>query len=383
MIAEIEDIKGKPMSPSEPAKLPESPEPVVAEAWYVTDWDQLYEVDERGHAWQPDCGRPRRSSALRYVRWHVYGPAGDNQAYQEVAMAIRDKFPAGSWAIAWGLYAKLVEIAAARPAELRGFILGRNRAGISPARLEAVTGFTAEQIALGLEVLAGPECGWIHRRAVPAAPAAPSETPSRELPGTPGDSRELPDSPGESGALPGEPGDSRPLPDGPGPSRAVPGNPGRFRTKNETETETRLNQNKRKGRLPAPPDAGPPGGGSERVSGDASAEKGSAFSGSDFGTDDGRVKKMAMTLALNCRVQPLTDSTPKKQRAQIAADLTCLTLIAEHAVAGRLGVNGLTNVRTKSEELSRSRTVRNPLAALTTWTKARLREAGHAWSSRA
>ncbi len=136
------------------------------QAWYIVDWDKHYEVNDSGRAWSP--GQKKRAGALPYTRRHTFGPAGDNLVYAEVAefAESREKH---AWPIAWGLFNKLLEVAAHQQAELRGFLLGRGNLPLSMRAIERVTCFTQEQIALGLSILSDPAVGWLTQRAIPAS----------------------------------------------------------------------------------------------------------------------------------------------------------------------------------------------------------------------
>ena len=137
----------------------------MAEAWYISDWQEHYEVNASGHPWQP--GEKKRVGPLRFVRWHPYGPGGDNKRYEEAADAAADNFGHQAWATAFALFAKSVEIAARQTCHLRGYLLGRNHSPISVNRLCRITCFTEAQVTQGLAVLAHPAVGWLCRREIP------------------------------------------------------------------------------------------------------------------------------------------------------------------------------------------------------------------------
>lgn len=140
------------------------------QAYYITDWDKHYEVNSNGGAWSP--GEHKRKGALPFVRFHVYGPKGDNSAFGEVA-EIAEKYGEYAWPVAWGLFCKLLEITARQKSDLRGFLLGRGNNPLSefspkiPRTFTKLTGFTEEQIRLGLKVLSDPEIRWIEMRDLP------------------------------------------------------------------------------------------------------------------------------------------------------------------------------------------------------------------------
>lgn len=136
-------------------------------AWHITDWREYYEVNDSGRPWRP--GNKKRAGPLPFTRRHTFGPGGDNMVYAEVADFAESR-ERGSWPVAWGLFNKLLEIAAHQTAETRGFLLGRGGAPMSMRAMERITCFTQEQIELGLSILSDPAVRWIERRPIPGVP---------------------------------------------------------------------------------------------------------------------------------------------------------------------------------------------------------------------
>ena len=157
-------------------------------AWHITDWERLYEVDEKGRPWTPDCGRPKRKSSFRYVRLYVFGPNGDNMAYEETSATVADKYGAEAWAVCFGLFAKLLELASRGERKERGYLLGKGGRPISTLMLVRITGFTQEQVETGLMGLSDPDVDWIEQVEPPLKTDLPGN--SAELPETPGNVRE-------------------------------------------------------------------------------------------------------------------------------------------------------------------------------------------------
>ena len=129
---------------------------------YITDWDVHYEVNKDGRPWAP--GQKKRSGPLEFIRWFVFGPAGDNMAYIEVADLVAVKYGEDAWMVAWGLFGKLLEVAGRQESRLRGYLLGRRGSPISARMLQTVTRFSKDQIDKGLEILTDPEIAWLQWR---------------------------------------------------------------------------------------------------------------------------------------------------------------------------------------------------------------------------
>ena len=98
-------------------------------AWHITDWEQYYEVNSDGGRWR--SGQKKRAKPPEYIRWYVGGPGGDDRAYQECSLGVADKFGPEAWAVAFGLFGKLLEVAATQDTQFRGYILGKNHSPIS------------------------------------------------------------------------------------------------------------------------------------------------------------------------------------------------------------------------------------------------------------
>ena len=85
--------------------------------WYITDWDDHYEVNSNGGPWKPDD--TRRRGRLAWVRWHIYGPSGDNMVFAESA-EIAERYGEWAWPVAVALFSKLVEVAGRQKGGGRG-----------------------------------------------------------------------------------------------------------------------------------------------------------------------------------------------------------------------------------------------------------------------
>jgi len=139
-----------------------NPQLPIATALYITDWDQHYETNKDGRRWE--AGQVKRKGALVYVRLYVFGPAGDNVVYADVADTVAEKYGDDAWCVAWGLFCKLLEVAARQKPDQRGFLLGRRASPISARMLRNICRFSKSQIELGLTILADPDVAWIQSK---------------------------------------------------------------------------------------------------------------------------------------------------------------------------------------------------------------------------
>ena len=135
-----------------------------AQAWHIVDWNDLYEQRTGG-----------RSGKGQSVPWYIFGPAGDNVRYMESALAIEAEFGPDRWIEAFGLFGKLLEIAARQPKGHRGYILGKGGVEMSMQMLQKVTCFSVGQIERGLAALSHAGCCWIERMDVPAVEVVPAK----------------------------------------------------------------------------------------------------------------------------------------------------------------------------------------------------------------
>lgn len=152
----------------------------MTDAWYITDWDDLYEVNSDKGRWK--AGQKKRHRPLDYVRLYVLGPAGDNVVYAEAAETAQEIAPdLGDWAwpCAWGFFVKALEIAArAKNPDHRGYLLGKGDSPSSPRSLRRLTAFTQTQIDHALAILSDPRIGWMELRPWPAVSASSANSAS-------------------------------------------------------------------------------------------------------------------------------------------------------------------------------------------------------------
>lgn len=312
-------------------------------AYYITDWEKLYEVNDKGHPWK--SGEKKRAKPLPFVRWHVYGPAGDNLRYMEAASGISGKYGNDRWPVAFALFGKLLEVASRQNRKYRGYVLGRGNSRISGKMLEMIACFTETQVEQGLEALSDSVCGWIEEREIPGLPENPA------VPEIPGCLQEP------------EPEPEHELKE----------------EKNETEEHNSVLG----GEQPATETPG-------------SVDSENNFSGGD--SDSGSEKKKE--IAKNGEQQPrqvcnpvgvgrvvakYLGYNPKPLPAkQQSADRTCFKRIGELIVAGKLGPpNDAANLCYEQAQRIRVRDgTRNAIARFLAWFKKELAKHGNEWAAK-
>ncbi len=120
----------------------------------ITNWEELYETNDKGKAWK--AGQAHRVGEFPYVRLRVNG-AAHSAGYRDFLAAAGDMAPA-----AFGVFAKLLELAADHKGGERGLITTRHG---DPADIEAIAGmmgFPVGAVARGVAILANPLVGWVH-----------------------------------------------------------------------------------------------------------------------------------------------------------------------------------------------------------------------------
>jgi len=322
----------------------------MAEAYYIVDWELHYEVNDHGSPWEANGKNRKRKTPLPWSRRYTYGPRGDNQAYEDVADITIDRYGEAAWPVAWGLFNKLVEIAARQKPTSRGYVLGRGQKPIAMRALMRITRFTEEQIQLGLEALCDPEVRWVEERPWPV-PATDDSGNVRELPDSPGDSgnpRKVPERPGTPGAL------STTLPE-------IPGTPGAFQ---EQESEPEHNSTEEHNET-------------EREPEDSEERAQEEDSGSEKQGQQLRFKAHQTAQAIREAVGLNARGPPTKQQK---ADITSICIMANHVYLGHAGRVDQAAQATldKAKQVGRS-PARKRMAVLMAWFKKRLKANGHAW----
>lgn len=144
-------------------------------ALYIVDWQLRYEVNDRNRAWQ--VGEKLRAGALPFYRSKVCGRSWG------AGYRLFLKIARGSAASAFGIFHKLIELAADGPPERRGFVLDRHGRPMESADIACATGFAKHRIERALEILMDTELRWIEQ-----AEYTPSPGNARNHPGFPGNS---------------------------------------------------------------------------------------------------------------------------------------------------------------------------------------------------
>ncbi|MBI9016874.1 MAG: hypothetical protein JEZ07_06390 [Phycisphaerae bacterium] len=120
----------------------------MAKAYYINDWRSRYEVNDKGNILSD--GQKCRKAPLQYVRCRasglVYG-----QGWRKLQRQSK-KYGVDLYAV-FGLFMKLLEIAACRPAEQRGYILDSDMASLGPERLAEEIGGDADLICTYLYIM--------------------------------------------------------------------------------------------------------------------------------------------------------------------------------------------------------------------------------------
>lgn len=291
------------------------------QAWYITDWCELYEVNKDGRPWKQ--GETKRAKALDFVRWHVYGPSGNNNAYLDASDFVAEKFGEEAWAVAFAVFGKCLEIAAARAQNTRGYLLGKDNSPISARTLRRLSGFTNNQIELGLRILSDPGVRWLEKRPLRASAKT-----------------------------------------------------GRSRRNGHNETETEQNEtelNETKGKPNKLADSLPPSSGSDSGQASDQAAPGHWPPTSDNGKLSVPLVAQRIALALNY-------NRHAKSNRQIEADRTCFQRIAGFVVRGDLGQDKEAVAKACYAKASEIATKEgNTMARYMAWFKKQLKRFGHTW----
>ena len=120
----------------------------------IADWDARYEVNESNREWKP--GDRKRKGPLEYVRSACRG-RDQGVGYRYLLAVAGDLAPA-----VFGVFHKLLEIAASEPAERRdGTVYNHHGQPANADELAFITGFPVEIVARSIEVLCDSRIGWL------------------------------------------------------------------------------------------------------------------------------------------------------------------------------------------------------------------------------
>jgi len=241
----------------------------TVKAYRIVEWRQRYEVTEKGKAATADTPVENlRKSPLPYVRFKVYGHV-HGPAYRKIIKRAWMNGQAMELAV-FGLFAKLLELAANQTNQFRGWILDEKQQPMTPRQIAEVLDVQeVETVSKALEILCEPAIGWVEIMEFPGTPQD-SSTDGGRLWGKEGAACG-----GKKGTLTGEP------------------------FKNETETKVKVNKSETEDKQP--PATG--GEGSDSAS-DLSQEGSDSVS---WGLDERRLR--VFTYEVVCQiVKPAGDS---------------------------------------------------------------------------
>lgn len=138
----------------------------------IREWEIRYEVNAKGDAWSE--GQEKRRIALSYVRMTVHGRAMTRSNRRLNALA-GDDAPA-----VFGVFGKLMELAADNTKDLRGWIVDSDGTPFTPDDIADILQWPVAIIDKALNILSSNDLRWIEK--------APISDFSGELRGTPGNS---------------------------------------------------------------------------------------------------------------------------------------------------------------------------------------------------
>ncbi|MFA5291610.1 MAG: hypothetical protein WC496_01100 [Phycisphaerae bacterium] len=123
-------------------------------AYRITDWDKNYEVTKDG---KPATQRSKniRKTSLCYVRLTVQGH-NPSMSYREMLQKA-----AGKGMMVFGVFCKLLELAANQPRNYRGWLLDTKGVPLTAERIAFALCCDAGDIDFALQVLTDKDIGWI------------------------------------------------------------------------------------------------------------------------------------------------------------------------------------------------------------------------------
>jgi len=135
----------------------------------IVGWEQRYEVSAKGRDWTP--GEPKRLGPLQYVRLKVHGRSQGVGWRKLLAVAGLHEAPT-----VFGIFCKLLEMAADAPRDKRGFIEDSTE-----TPLAFVLGLDPADVQKALDVCCDPRVGWmvIETGSPAQATEGPAPSPKR------------------------------------------------------------------------------------------------------------------------------------------------------------------------------------------------------------
>jgi len=143
----------------------------------IVDWDSRYEVSDKGSEYRPG---DRKKANLKYVRLAVHGKS-EGVGWKRLRRAVGNE----NVLTAFGMFSKLLELAADQEREFRGYLLDEQQQPALAEYMEMLWGIPQDIISQYLPKLV--EIGWI------------AET---DFQGISGDFGRIPETSGKSGKIP-------------------------------------------------------------------------------------------------------------------------------------------------------------------------------------
>ena len=127
------------------------------DAYYIAEWQERYEVGYDGR--EAKAGGELKAKPLDYVRLAAHG-----RSTSAGSAALRRAAGTGQrYLNAYGVFCKLLEIAADNPRERRGWILNHRDRPATAEDIAGLTGFPLKAVTAALGHLNGTGVGWIGR----------------------------------------------------------------------------------------------------------------------------------------------------------------------------------------------------------------------------
>ena len=253
----------------------------MADTYYIVEWGKRYEVN--AHGGQAGQGDTLKARPLDFVRLAAHGRSlsAGSRALERIAGTSQ------RYLNAYGVFCKLLEIAADNPRDRRGWILDHRERTADALGIAAMAQFPSSAVERALADLV--EAGWIGRADYASGEKCPTPDNSRKLP-------EIPESP----EIP-EP----------------------YITEPEQRTKYNPNPN------PNGDERGQSGSDSEKTDTDHSGGNGNGNGQMPAFAADAFVSVVAGKLGIS--------QMGRGGKRQHSADLACLRKVAAHIAAGHLG----------------------------------------------
>jgi hypothetical protein len=130
-------------------------------AYRIIDWDKYYEVTKDGKP-ATDKSKNIRKASLSYVRLPVQGH-NPSMSYREMLQKAGDK-----GMMVFGVFCKLLELAANHPRERRGWLLDTKGLPLVPQRIAFALCCDRSDIDFALQVLTDKDIGWVSEMQFPS-----------------------------------------------------------------------------------------------------------------------------------------------------------------------------------------------------------------------